>query len=327
MPLATRVITVVGLITAGRRECWGSQVNGAEGHRNNAVPFCFVRETPTGIARSLVISLMGPLLAVSVSAQTPPSVKDLIRGLRSQDESARMEAVELAVTEVSERRVSPLVDDPDFEKALLAALRRTNDSIRADMRKPAPPATTESGDGRRDDLNLFAPVFMVVVPSLSVRRQRAWAPELVRSLYSSPSAFATWLAEFGDVVLNDLVEGVNHPTRYEDRHDARAVLARMVAVTAAGPNARQTRLPLSVAGRQKALRAIRGGFDPGDSRSRELVQVFRELPSAEGLSLLQDFARRSQGVPEYSRPVRGGLKSLEEVVDDAIRTIQLTVGS
>ena len=29
------------LITAGRRECWGSQVSGAEGHRNHAMPFCF----------------------------------------------------------------------------------------------------------------------------------------------------------------------------------------------------------------------------------------------------------------------------------------------
>ena len=31
----------VGLITAGRRECWGSQTSGAGGHRNNAVPFVF----------------------------------------------------------------------------------------------------------------------------------------------------------------------------------------------------------------------------------------------------------------------------------------------
>ena len=32
-----------GLITAGRRECWGSQASGAEGHRNHAVPFCLSR--------------------------------------------------------------------------------------------------------------------------------------------------------------------------------------------------------------------------------------------------------------------------------------------
>ena len=31
---------IVGLITAGRRECWGSQTDGAEGHRNSAMPFC-----------------------------------------------------------------------------------------------------------------------------------------------------------------------------------------------------------------------------------------------------------------------------------------------
>jgi hypothetical protein len=37
--------TVAGLITAGRRECWGSQTSGAGGHRNNAVPFCFVLVT------------------------------------------------------------------------------------------------------------------------------------------------------------------------------------------------------------------------------------------------------------------------------------------
>src|SRR6266487_67983 len=42
MPLALTSGTVIGLITAGRRECWGSQTSGAEGHRNHAMPFCFV---------------------------------------------------------------------------------------------------------------------------------------------------------------------------------------------------------------------------------------------------------------------------------------------
>ena len=50
---------VVGLITAGRRECWGSQTSGAGGHRNHAMPFCFVHwracgsiSTPTSANRS-----------------------------------------------------------------------------------------------------------------------------------------------------------------------------------------------------------------------------------------------------------------------------------
>src|SRR4030095_824716 len=34
--------TVAGLITAKRRECWGSQGSEAKGHRNHAMPFCFV---------------------------------------------------------------------------------------------------------------------------------------------------------------------------------------------------------------------------------------------------------------------------------------------
>src|SRR5204862_7510232 len=41
MAIAHKRVSVAGLITAGRRECWGSQTSGAEGHRNNAVPFCF----------------------------------------------------------------------------------------------------------------------------------------------------------------------------------------------------------------------------------------------------------------------------------------------
>ena len=40
--LAPRRSTIVGVITAGRRECWGSHTDGAEGHRNHAMPFCFV---------------------------------------------------------------------------------------------------------------------------------------------------------------------------------------------------------------------------------------------------------------------------------------------
>src|SRR5713101_8459556 len=43
MTLAPERPRVAGLITAGRRECWGSQTSGAGGHRNDAVPFCFVR--------------------------------------------------------------------------------------------------------------------------------------------------------------------------------------------------------------------------------------------------------------------------------------------
>ena len=42
MPHCLRWDRFADLITAGRRECWGSQISGAEGHRNNAVPFCFV---------------------------------------------------------------------------------------------------------------------------------------------------------------------------------------------------------------------------------------------------------------------------------------------
>jgi dTDP-4-dehydrorhamnose 3,5-epimerase len=40
--LAPGASTIAGVITAGRRECWGSHTDGAEGHRNHAMPFCFV---------------------------------------------------------------------------------------------------------------------------------------------------------------------------------------------------------------------------------------------------------------------------------------------
>ena len=40
MALASERDRFAGLITAGRRECWGSQTSGAEGHRNDAMPFC-----------------------------------------------------------------------------------------------------------------------------------------------------------------------------------------------------------------------------------------------------------------------------------------------
>ena len=42
-PLAFPHIGSSVLITAGRRECWGSHTGGAEGHRNHAVPFCLYR--------------------------------------------------------------------------------------------------------------------------------------------------------------------------------------------------------------------------------------------------------------------------------------------
>ena len=51
-PLAIVSERIAGLITAGRRECWGSQTGGAEGHRNDVVPFCFVRRPQSSIAAS-----------------------------------------------------------------------------------------------------------------------------------------------------------------------------------------------------------------------------------------------------------------------------------
>jgi hypothetical protein len=39
--LPLQLAQVADLITAGRRECWGSQISEAKGHRNNAMPFCF----------------------------------------------------------------------------------------------------------------------------------------------------------------------------------------------------------------------------------------------------------------------------------------------
>ena len=128
---------------------------------------------------------------------------------------------------------------------------------------------------------------MATVPSMGAEQQRAWVPELIRTLYSPDSLVAIWMAEFGDLAVDDLVTAVNHPDLAGDSDNARAVLAHMVALTAPGPNSRQTRHPLSVTGRQKALQAVRSGLDPGNFHSREIVRIFRELPSIEGLALLQ----------------------------------------
>jgi hypothetical protein len=48
--------TVAGLITAGRRECWGSQAGDEKGHRNDAVPFLFVTATGFRPSASFKIS-------------------------------------------------------------------------------------------------------------------------------------------------------------------------------------------------------------------------------------------------------------------------------
>ncbi len=235
-----------------------------------------------------------------------------------------MAAVEVAVEEVRAGRVGPFLDEPDFANALFAALHEANDSIRQHARKPDPAESLEAGEGRGDDLNLLAELFMATVPSMGAEQQRAWVPELIRTLYSPDSLVAIWMAEFGDLAVDDLVTAVNHPDLAGDSDNARAVLAHMVALTAPGPNSRQTRHPLSVTGRQKALQVVRSGLDPRNFHSREIVRVFRELPSIEGLALLQDFARRSRGKPEYSRRV-SALNSLQDEVDDAIRIIQLKV--
>jgi hypothetical protein len=76
-----------GLITAGRRECWGSQISKAEGHRNDAVPFCFVLDTFSGVAARLprfllALVLLIPMVGVAaqrVAAPPPFSLADLFK--------------------------------------------------------------------------------------------------------------------------------------------------------------------------------------------------------------------------------------------------------
>ena len=70
LPLWLRA-SVAGLITAGRRECWGSQISGAEGHRNHAMPFCFC-------PRSLHESQSAMQSRLEFSSHRSPTMKPLL---------------------------------------------------------------------------------------------------------------------------------------------------------------------------------------------------------------------------------------------------------
>ena len=106
---------VAGLITAGRRECWGSQTSGAGGHRNHAVPFCFVhwlrrcaststrtsanlRRHAIGDDAGLMASITSANVAAGFHAGDPSILAPTIRGRQrtTASPSARIRAFRIS---------------------------------------------------------------------------------------------------------------------------------------------------------------------------------------------------------------------------------------
>jgi hypothetical protein len=265
-----------------------------------------------------------PLYCCSVLAgQVVISPEELSRGLRASDATVRMRTASAALAALRDGRLREVVARPVFESALLAALRDANDLTKQRYVTPDNSQTLEAEEGHAEYVNELGQLAMEAVPLLPPDRQGAWAHELIRSAYSPDSLFASWLAQFGDYVVDGLIEQTKRPEIDVDRPKAHAVLAQVVGITAAGARSGQP-VRLASERRQRALEAVIAGLELKDQSAREIVRAFQRNPSPELLTILEDFSRRARGQPAYVGR-RGQRKSLQDEVDGAIQQMRVTL--
>ena len=273
----------------------------------------------------LAISI-GPWGTLSARTQQPTvTAEELITAFRSPELSVRRSAVERTERSLDRRGVQDLFRNPQVESALFDLVRREHAALRSP--NPADRGIVNSnndGEGYAEYHAQVLSLAMATVPFLASDSKRDWLNILARDAYNPESDFAIWLAGFGDLVVDALLDhAVTGPTR-SDRANAHAVLACLVAFTAYAPAGRSSIIPpaLSFANRQRALKAINAGLQSEDDIvSHEVVRALRRAPSVETLTLLQEFARQSRVEPRFTR--RGELRmSLQEEVDRVIAEMQ-----
>jgi hypothetical protein len=266
---------------------------------------------------------IGLLVTLVVGVQTTlpkqSSVNDVVARLHATEWSDRERAV--AVLEGSTAG-SALLGSREVQDALLELLtseNRTIDELFLDGRG----ASGVHGEGYSEYYARILGLAQRVVSTLPANEKGNWLREMVAGSYNPGSALAVWMASHGDLVVDALIQLSTAGATTVERSNGFAMLTNVVTATAASPlRATPQHHPLSATNRVRALTVLRQGLDRGDGVSREIVWALRRDPSAESLSILQEFAKRARGRQGYATYRFSGIhRTLSEEVDQAIAAV------
>lgn len=272
------------------------------------------------------VALLMAILGMPVHAQRRDlSAREVTQLFASPSLTVRMEAAARTWEMISAGRSREILGDVTFQNALFDLLRRENANHVRRFEDERFGATL--GEGWSESYSGILGLSMNVVARLSPPQQREWLKELIRGSYNPDSEFGKWLAGYGDLTIDALLDLTKTAAIIQQRENAYAVLAEMVGLSAFTPVAAQpSAISLSFANRQRALKAVDEGLrHQDDSIPREIVMTLGRHASPEILTILQDFARQSRGQPSYSQ--RGEhYSSLQAEVEKAIAKVQAGLG-
>jgi hypothetical protein len=218
-----------------------------------------------------------------------------------------------------------LLGDATFQNALFDLLKTENANHVRRFKDEQFGVTL--GEGWSMDYAGILGLAIDVVPLLTPPRQQDWFKELVQGSYNDDSTFGVWLAGYGDLIVDGLLDLTKTGAIIQQRRNAYALLTEMVGLTAFKPLASQPYpTSLSFANRQRALKAIEEGLHhQDDSVIRAIVRLLSGHASPEILTILENFDRESRGQPSYARKSDSYL-TLQEHVGRAIAKVQAGLG-
>jgi hypothetical protein len=270
----------------------------------------------------IAVALLMASIGTPVRTQTRDlSVQEIAQLFASPSLAVRMEAASRTSELMEVGRSRELLGDANFQNALFDLLKTENaDHVR---RFQDEQFGLTIGEGWSMAYAGILGLAMDVVPLLTPTRQRDWFKELVRGSYNDDSQFGVWLAEYGDQIVDPLLDLTKTGAIIQQRRNAYALLTEMVGLTAFKPFASQPYpTSLSFANRQRALKAVDEGLHhQDDSVIRTIVRVLSGHASPETLTILEHFDGESRGQPSYARKSDSYL-TLQEHVERAIAKVQ-----
>lgn len=260
------------------------------------------------------------------TAQQRPLADEVLVGTQSAELSTRIRTIETLSKVVQDRGSQQVLADPQIQGALFDLLQLEN-ALTVRLFQDGRGVSGVYGEGYGEYYAEVLNLAVGVVPLLNPQQQQLWLRELARGSYNPDSKFAEWLAGYGDLIIDALVEQTRSAEIEPNRSNAYAVLTDMVGFTAFSPQASKPyEHSLSFMNRQRALTVVNEGLNHKDRNiSREVVWRFKRHPSPEMLILLQNFLKTQRGRPGFARRADGP-QSLEEEVEKAIDQMQAALG-
>jgi hypothetical protein len=268
---------------------------------------------------ALSVAVFAGSLCSSAYAQIPTIAKARDHQPPSTSEtSSRVRRAAAVVAAVRSGSGEPLLRNPQFQAEWLALLRDENTTHVS--RLTDPDFANQLGEAWSEYYAEVLEVSVEIVERVAIDAKREWLHELVRGSYNADSAFAIWLAGYGDPVADESLRLVDSAPAAALRVNAYALLTHLLSRSAYRPHAQQRPYAgeLSFGTRQKAIQAVSAGLKGSDEVvAREIVGALVKDPSAESVALLKDALLTGRGRPGFTS--RGTFqRSLQEEIEKAI---------